>query len=97
MTPTELLIRRALLERNLSVLALAEKIDCKPSYVYDVVKNRRGKYGASRGPRAVQARVVQRRIARYLKIPIGDLWPKNGNAGTNGGHKPRKARRPCAA
>ena len=42
MTRTEKIIRKALLDRDLTVLDLIEKIKCKQSYVYDVIKGRAG-------------------------------------------------------
>ena len=77
MTRTEKIIRKALLDRDLTVLDLIGKIKCKQSYVYDVVKGRAG----ARGRRA---KVIKRRIAKFLKIPHDELWNGDGSSGKGG-------------
>ncbi|MEE9456364.1 MAG: hypothetical protein V3W11_04340 [bacterium] len=79
MTPIEVIIRKALLDRDVKrgVRGLAQKIKCAESYVYDVVKGRRG----ARGRRA---KVIKRRIAKFLKIPYDELWNGDGSSGKGG-------------
>lgn len=77
MTAVEVIIRKALLDRDVKrgVRGLAKKIKCPESYVYDVIKGRRGRRGR-------KARTIKRRIAKFLKIPYDELW--NGGDGSSG-------------
>lgn len=82
MTSAEIIIRKALLDRGVKrgVRGLAEKIKCPESYVYDVVKGRRGKRGR-------RAKVIQRRIAKFLNIPYADLWGDGNGSSAKGGKR----------
>lgn len=77
MTRTEKIIRKALLDRDLTVLDLIGKIKCKQSYVYDVVKGHAGARGR-------KARTIKRRIAKFLKIPYDELWNGNSSSAKGG-------------
>jgi len=80
MTRTEKIIRKALLDRDLTVLDLIEKIKCKQSYVYDVIKGRAGKRGR-------RAKVIKRRIAKFLGVPYDDLWSDGNGSSAKGGRR----------
>ena len=77
--PPYIEIRKRLLDKGLTVAAMARLLGENQSYVYDVLTGRRAKTvkAGVQDKRGKKAAAIKRRVAEFLGVSCDELWPCN--------------------